>query len=386
VQGKVKFNNHREKPLVLITPLDWGLGHTTRCIPLIRALLHHGCDVTIACTAKQKKLLALEFQEVSFALLPETRLSYGNNRLTTLLRLLLQVPKFLIHIKREHRWLRAFLQHQAVDAIVSDNRFGFYAAGIPCIFMTHQLQVKTGLGKWADQWAQRINYRCINRFTACWVPDYKGEDALAGQLSNPSRLPAVPVHYIGAISRFTNCESLTNTGELLIILSGPEPQRSLLEQQIIAGLPANHTGTIRLVRGLPQEAAPLPALPGVEVYNHVAAEALNRLICAAEYVISRSGYTTVMDLLKLHKKAILIPTPGQAEQEYLASRLHHRRLAFCMTQSAFSLPHAMEAAKQFPYRAVNSAMEAYESHVQHFVATLPLLREACLAGATGDSH
>jgi UDP-N-acetylglucosamine transferase subunit ALG13 len=383
VPGKGNFNIHREKPLVLVAPLDWGLGHATRCIPLIRALLFHGCEVLIACTATQKKLLALEFQEVSFALLPETAVTYGNNRITTVLRLLAQAPKFLIHIKREHRWLHELLQHQRVDAIISDNRFGFYADGIPCIFMTHQLQVKTGLGKWIDRWAQRINYRFINRFTVCWVPDYKGEEALAGRLSNPATLPATPVQYIGAVSRFTACTSPANPGQLLVILSGPEPQRSLLEQKIVAELPGNYAGKLRLVRGLPNEAPPLPELPGVEVHNHVTAPKLNQLICAAEYVISRSGYTTVMDLLKLKKKAILIPTPGQAEQEYLASHLHSRSLAYCIAQPDFSLRDAMEAAKQFPYRAVNFSMEDYKAQVQHFVAALPLLQDA--AGATGHT-
>jgi hypothetical protein len=175
VEEKVKFNSTTHKPLVLVSPLDWGLGHTTRCIPLITELLTKGCDIVIACNSTQKVILQKEFPAANFTELEGYNIQYGKNRLATFRKLLFQSLKILTKVKRENGWLRSFLTHHQVDAVISDNRFGLFAPGIPSIFITHQLQVKTGLGRLADTIVLRWNYRQIRRFTTCWVPDAAAE-------------------------------------------------------------------------------------------------------------------------------------------------------------------------------------------------------------------
>jgi UDP-N-acetylglucosamine transferase subunit ALG13 len=265
----------------------------------------------------------------------------------------------LIKINNEKAWLNIFLKSQMVDLIISDNRFGFYAPNIPSVFITHQLYIKTGLGNLADSILQRMNYYRIKKFSTCWVPDQQGTKTLAGKLSNPQKLPAIPVHYIGDLSRFNTCKQNANIAGVLIILSGPEPQRTIFEKLILSELRSLPDKTV-LVRGLPKESSEARVDNNCTVYNHAPGGLLNELICNAEFVISRCGYTTVMDLMKLGKKSILVPTPGQAEQEYLATHLLEQQLAYTVSQAQFSLTKALANARAFSYQQIETGMEEYK--------------------------
>lgn len=360
------FNIPPQKPIVLVSPLDWGLGHTTRCIPIIQELLQQGCSVIIACNSTQKILLSREFPGLTYLHLAGYNLKYGKKRWGTIVRIILQTPKILIRINNEKTWLNIFLKSQAVHCIISDNRFGFYNRKVPSIFITHQLYIKTGLGKVADYLVQWLNYRRINRFSACWVPDRKGTKTMAGRLSNPNRLPTLPVQYLGGLSRFTTCSAVTNPIQLLVVLSGPEPQRSIFESLLLKQLEQQPGKTV-LVRGLPGEGAPMQVKSNVTIYNHAPAGLLNELMCKADLVISRSGYTTVMDLLKLGKKSILVPTPGQAEQEYVATHLQKEQLAYTVSQTQFNLQKALAAAHAFPYQVAPWPMEDYKKAIREMI-------------------
>lgn len=353
-------------------PLDWGLGHTTRCIPLVYELLHLGCDVIIACNSIQKELLQHEFAtSVRYIHLAGYNIRYGKGRRATFFKLAFQSFKILTRIKRERRWLQLFLRQERVDLIISDNRFGLYAAGIPTVFITHQLQIKTGLGSWVDGLARRWNYHRLKRFSRCWVPDVSGHPSLAGALSHPAAMPALPVRYIGPLSRFGACAARGHGG-LLIILSGPEPQRSIFEQLLLQQL-SDYTGKVVMVRGLSSSTA-LPAAPAhCTLLNHAPASLLHGLICNADLVISRCGYTTVMDLIALQKKAILVPTPGQAEQEYLAWHLQAQQWAYTMEQKDFVLSRALGEAERFVYKLPVIDMEGYKEAVREIVFEGPAL-------------
>lgn len=360
------FNTAPEKPVVLLSPLDWGLGHTTRCIPIINELLHQGCNVIIACNSTQKAVLSREFPQLAYVYLSGYNLKYGKKRWGTIVRIILQTPKILIKINNENTWLNIFLKSQKVDLIISDNRFGFYAPNIPSVFITHQLHIKTGLGKLADHLLQKLNYRRIKKFSNCWVPDQQGTRSLAGELSNPQKMPAIPVQYIGGLSRFTTCKQQTNSIDVLIILSGPEPQRTIFEELVLSAMKLMPEKTI-LVRALPKESNEVRVENNCTIYNHASAAVLNELICNAEIVISRSGYTTVMDLMKLKKKSILIPTPGQAEQEYLAMHLHKQQLAYTVSQAQFSLLKALDDARRFDFHLLTMEMEDYKEVIRAIV-------------------
>ena len=279
-----------------------------------------------------------------------------------MVRIILQTPKILIRVNNEKTWLNIFLKSQLVDLIISDNRFGLYAPGVHSVFITHQLYIKTGLGRLTDRFVQWLNYRRIQRFSTCWVPDYKGSPTLAGILSNPGKLPATPIHYIGGLSRLNACSEVKEPVNLLIILSGPEPQRTIFEN-LLRGALKQEPGKTVLVRGLPGESNVVQEENDLIVYNHAPAALLNQLICSSKLVISRSGYTTVMDLLKLGKKSILVPTPGQAEQEYLATHLYNEQLAYTVPLANFSLSKAMAAANTFSYQLYGRPMEEYKKAI-----------------------
>jgi UDP-N-acetylglucosamine transferase subunit ALG13 len=214
------------------------------------------------------------------------------------------------------------------------------------------------LGKWIERLLQKKNYSYINRFTECWVLDEEGENNLAGELSHPEKKPAIPLRYIGPLSRFENINDLLHSpvGEakdhLLVILSGPEPQRSILENKIIKDI-AHYAGTATIARGLPGTATIIPSTNSIKFYNHLPTKELNKEMNQAEYIISRSGYSTVMDVTKLQKKSILIPTPGQTEQEYLAWYLQDKKIAVSISQNSFSLSSALQSAKTFSYEVYN---------------------------------
>jgi UDP:flavonoid glycosyltransferase YjiC (YdhE family) len=357
-----KINNSKARnPRVLVAPLDWGLGHATRCIPIIKELINQKCEVIIAAVGAQKAVLQGEFPFLTFVKLPGYNIIYDKNRALTILRLLGAIPKILIRIKQEKAWLRQFLESEKPDLVISDNRYGLALPGVFCVFVTHQLRISTSFGRLADALLQRINYRLIGQFSRCWVPDIETGDGLAGTLSHPARLPFTPTRYIGLLSRFgkfsqqQRVESSAADGpELLILLSGPEPQRSLLEASIISQANGNtgtimNKGTIVLVRGLPAGGPKLAQIPpAMTVFDHLPADELEQLMSKVRLIVARSGYSTVMDLARLGKRALLIPTPGQPEQEYLGPFLAGKGRAVCVRQSAFSLQEALALARRRP--------------------------------------
>lgn len=337
------------KPRVLVAPLDWGLGHATRCVPVIKALLSQGADVWLAGEGLQKALLKQEFADLPFLQLPGYRVKYATSAFGLTWKMIRQSPKVLSVISEEHKWLRKVINDYQPDAVISDNRYGLYHPEIRSVFITHQLLIKSSAGKWGDKMLQKRNYRYINRFSECWVPDLAGETNLSGELSHSLLMPAVPVKYIGPLSRFSKKEIIEKKGHLLLLLSGPEPQRSKLEEILIRDI-GHYNGTATVVRGLPGNKTFIPSTGMLQFYNHLPAEDLNREMQEAEFIISRSGYSTVMDAMALQKKCIFIPTPGQTEQEYLGQYLMSKRIALCISQKNFSLTSALEAARNFQYK------------------------------------
>lgn len=332
---------------LLLAPLDWGLGHATRCVPIIRYLLKNDCKVWLAGEGAQEKLLREEFPGLPFLPLKGYRVKYGRSGMMS--KILLQIPSILRSIKEENNWLKQQVSQHGFEAVISDNRYGLYHEKIFSVFITHQLSIKSPLGKWSEKLLQKWNYKFINRFNECWIPDEEGEDNLAGELSHPVKFPGVMIRYIGALSRFEKRNINEIKDHLLIILSGPEPQRTILENSIIDEI-VHYPGTATIVRGLPAEKNIIPSTNTIHFHNHLSSEELNDEAMKAEFIISRSGYSTVMDIAALQKRSILIPTPGQTEQEYLAGYLMKKQFAFCVKQNDFSLPKNIEEARKFKYR------------------------------------
>ncbi|MEO8772185.1 MAG: glycosyltransferase [Ferruginibacter sp.] len=330
-----------------MAPLDWGLGHATRCIPLIKLLISLGAEVIIAAEGAVASLIQKEFPGIVILRLRGYKISYSSSKSFFFLKMFTQVPRILSVMKYEKEWLNHIISEHEIDAVISDNRFGFYTNKVPCVFITHQLFIQTG-SDILDKQAQKINYRYINKFNECWVPDAEGNNNLAGKLSHPKKLPGIPVKWLGVLSRCKKTET-QKKNDLLIMISGPEPQRSIFEKFLFPQL-KNINGSIVFLRGLPAENDTLIAQnKNVTIYNHLPAETLNEIIQQSKLVVARSGYSTVMDLASLKQKAILIPTAGQTEQEYLADYLKEKKLFFTVKQEGFSLEKETENVKAFEF-------------------------------------
>lgn len=357
-----------KSPRILVAPLEWGLGHATRCIPIIKELIAQDCEVILAASGGTLALLREEFPELAFLDLVAYNIRYGNSRRSLALKLAGQVPKILSVIRQEHRWLQEAIDEHKLDAVISDNRFGLYSTKIPCIYITHQLQIKTG-NRATDALVRKLHYRYITRYSACWVPDYEKPPGIAGALSHP-RIRPKNVVYIGCLSRFKRLQNPEKKYELLFSMSGPEPQRTIFEKKVLDQV-RDFQGKVLLLRGLPGEKETLTDVPdNIEVRNHLNGSELSEAMQSAEWMISRSGYTTIMDILKIQRKTMLIPTPGQTEQEYLAKSLSAQRIFFTSKQDEFSLDSMLRFANAFPLATPYYDMDEYKKTVSDFVRGL----------------
>ena len=340
----MRVQKHPPLPVrVLIAPLDWGLGHATRCIPLIRYFQQKGCSIWIAAEGKVRSLLLAEFPGLPFLELIGYRIQYSDTGTGLWFKVSIQVPSILQTIRYERRWLKKTQEEYHFDVVVSDNRFGLTLPGIHSIYITHQLRIRIPGFPFAEALLQRLHYHYIRRFSACWVPDAPGIPNLSGVLGHPPQRPSVPVRYLGLLTRFQPSDP-QNRFHLLVLLSGPEPQRTLLEARILPDL-GDIPGKVCLVRGLPG-VAEVPVVAGnVQVYNHLPSQELNKVICDSTWVVARSGYSTLMDLVRLGKKAILVPTPGQTEQAYLARYAESQGLGVAAEQAGFRLGEALARAE-----------------------------------------
>jgi UDP:flavonoid glycosyltransferase YjiC (YdhE family) len=338
---------------VLLAPLDWGLGHATRCIPIINELIRQGARVTIAASEGPKALLLEEFPQLEFIEIPGYELSFKGGVLLKW-ALLWQIPAILKRVKKENRWLEETARKLGIHAVISDNRYGLFHKKLYCVFVTHQLNIQSGwgfhekagswsrymagaVGDWIDRKILKWNYKFIGKFSVCWIPDLAEKNSLSGNLSHPIIPPPFPVKYIGVLSRFKKEEKKIISNSLLILISGPEPQRTEFENILFRQLIVSTMETV-VVRGLPGAELPNPIIrDGLKIYNHLPADKLNDLMNASEFIIARSGYSTIMDLVTLKRNAVLVPTPGQTEQEYLARYMHENKWMFSAPQKNFNL-------------------------------------------------
>ncbi|MEJ7625499.1 MAG: glycosyltransferase [Ferruginibacter sp.] len=368
----VNINNSRKNPRILIAPLDWGLGHATRCIPVIRFLLIHNAEIIIAAEGSIVILLQKEFPQCEFISLTGYKIGYSRFPYLFTLKILMQVPKIIMTITKERAWLNKIIVSLKIDAVISDNRFGLYNSQIPCVYITHQLAIQTG-NKVINKLVSGIHYNFIKKFNACWIPDNKSENNLGGILSHPYKMPPIPTEYIGILSRFTKKESIIKY-DFLLLISGPEPQRSMLETILLKQFKKSSYSFI-LVRGLPGETKELKIENNkATVYNHLDSTTLNEIIQQSETVIARSGYSTIMDLVKMKKKGILIATPGQAEQEYLAQYVMEKKLFYSVRQENFSLAEAINKSSSYKAETeINAGMDegTIFNWLEKIKATLP---------------
>lgn len=309
----IKHTNH-----ILVSPLDWGLGHATRCIPLINYFLECGKNVSIAGNGPSLELLKLEYPQLTFFEIPGFQVAYPRNKHLFIVKLAFQSPRIFSIIKRENRAILNILDQQNIDLIVSDNRYGCRSTNCRSVFLGHQLNL--ALPK-SLNWVSALNKKLIRKFDECWVPDFEGIENLSGTLSHGNN--GIKLNYLGPLSRFEKSTQKPKFKyKFLALLSGPQPQKSifknLLENQFYS-----RDFQVAFALGNPGNLE-FWSEKNISYYGHLKGRELNDLILESEYIICRSGYSSIMDLQKLNKPAFIIPTPGQTEQEYLGNYLDGR--------------------------------------------------------------
>lgn len=333
---------------IVIAPLDWGLGHTTRCIPIIHYLREQGHKITVAGNDSQLTFLNETFPGIPSLFLEGYNIRYTKNKAAFSLKILQQVPGILKSIRQENAWLKEQVRKHHFDGIVSDNRYGLYHEKIPSVIVTHQLQIQSGMGVFADSQIRKHHYKYLSHFDQCWVPDMPGKPNLGGVLSHPAVQPS-HANYIGLLSQLQPAPTEKKNEHLLILLSGPEPQRSILHELLWKQL-AVYPGKVVFIAGTDNYDVPNNIPPHITYYGRVSKLHLQPLIETAGLVICRSGYSSLMDLVALNKIAVLIPTPGQTEQEYLAKHLHKQAIFMHVPQKHFDLQQTLKDADQFSFQ------------------------------------
>ncbi len=321
---------------ILVAPLNWGLGHVTRCIPIIKALLKDSFKVVIASDGASLDLLRKEFIELESIELPSYNIEYPKNGSFLKWKLLLKFPQIKKAIYSEKKVIKQLVSEGKIQGIISDNRFGVRSSKIPSVYITHQLNVLSGSSTF---FSSKTHQKIINKFDECWVPDVEYSPNLSGKLGH-LKSSNLKLKYMGILSRMNKIK-LPTKYKYLLLLSGPEPQRSLLEEKLLEEF-KNYNHSILLVRGVVETEQSINQKGNLTIYNFMKTTELEKAINESEIIIARSGYTTLMDLSTLEKKAFFIPTPGQFEQEYLAKRMSKLNHAPFCKQENFSLEKLIE--------------------------------------------
>lgn len=340
---------------ILVAPLDWGLGHATRCIPIIEQLLRSGQEVVLGGSGNALHLLQKAFPNLPVLDLPGYQVRYGSGReqIPVLLR---QLPRLLAVIREEHRILATSIPALGIHAVISDNRYGLWSSRIPSVVVCHQLSIALPPALAGFHRALYLLHRhFLRRFDACWVPDFPKMDPLSGDLAHRYP-PGEEVAFVGPLSRFAHIGPVADAfsypeladarPDVVAVLSGPEPQRTLLEALLLKQA-ADYAGSVWIVQGLAQERR-VSVVGRIRLISFMETRDLHRLYKEAPIVISRPGYSSLMDFRALGlKQMILIPTPGQTEQEYLAGELTRKGIAPGFEQHTFQLEEAIEQVSRY---------------------------------------
>ncbi len=322
---------------VLVAPLNWGLGHATRCIPIIRALLDLGFTPIIASDGMALMLLQKEFPTLKCLELPSYNIEYPAKESDFKFKMLQNMPDVIEAMLTEKKIVKKWVSEYNLKGIISDSRLGVYSKKVPSVFITHQLNVLSGNTSWLTGKVQRL---IIKKFDECWVPDCEEKPNLSGKLGH-LKTPFDSIKYLGPLSRMSKTD-VSQKYDLMVLLSGPEPQRSILEE-ILTNELKDYKGKAIFVKGIVQEELIIEQVENCTFYNFMASDELEEKFNESQMLICRSGYTTIMDLAKLQKKALLIPTPGQYEQEYLAKRLFKQGRLLFVKQENFRISDLEEA-------------------------------------------
>lgn len=361
------FINILKNKTILISPLDWGIGHASRCVPIIKILQDKKANVLLAGDGRAASFLTKEFPGLDHVHLEGYGIRYPKNG-SMALSMLRQAPSVLGAVGREHRELHDLIDRYNIDAVISDNRFGLWSKKAYCVYITHQLMIKaSGAWKMAEPLLSRMHGRYIGHYDECWIPDLPQAPGLAGDLSHA--INRERSHFIGPLSRFSPRVGHTRriTYDVMAMISGPEPQRSIFEDMLMSQLKACKLRSL-VVLGKPdsREDATGPHT-GITVYPHLDSGQMREMMYASGLIVCRPGYTSIMDLSALGLQAAFVPTPGQTEQEYLAE-LHTRNKHFySMEQKHFNIEKMLQESKGYAGINISTTSGVLEERIDHLL-------------------
>ena len=316
---------------ILVAPLNWGLGHATRCIPIIRELEKNGFTPILASDGVALLLLQKEFPHLQCLKLPSYKIEYVENGANFKWKLLMNSPKMIQAILSEKKIVKKCIAKYTLEGIISDNRLGVYNKKVPSVIITHQLTVLSGRTTWISS---KLHQFFIKKFEECWVPDLEKLPNLTGKLGHLKK-NSLNLRYLGPLSRLEKKE-LPIKYDLMVILSGPEPQRTYLEKKLKQEV-LLFAGKVIFIKGVVEAEQKKEQDGNITYYNFMTSTEIETAYNESEIVLCRSGYTTIMDLAKLEKKAFFIPTPGQFEQEYLAKKMERNGFVPYAKQDNFKI-------------------------------------------------
>lgn len=342
----------------LVSPLEWGLGHATRLSALIDRLLALGHRVVIAADGLPWRFFAERYPNLPLERLPIRQIRYAKQKRGFFLYLLWQIPGFLYSVRQSRKKIHDLVSRYHPDFILADNRYGFHHPQVPSVFITHQLRPMPPKGwRWLHSLTGRLHLASLRAFDEIWVADF-ADEPVAG------RLAQIPwknnkIRYIGPLSWLTGFHAAPQPvpalPDILVLLSGPEPHRSLLEERLLHLLAPLSELRITLLRGQPQgtgQPAGSRKHGAVSIFDHLPGDQIAWLIRHTPKIICRAGVVTLYDLAVLQRPALMIPTSGQTEQEYVAQHWHERRMGHCLAEKDLSLDAVMafdpQAYRVFP--------------------------------------
>jgi hypothetical protein len=330
-----------EKKNILICPLEWGLGHAGRMVPLARRLQELDHNVFFGAGKEHLLFLKSEVPGVSYIDFPGFGIKYSRY-LPQYLVILLKSPFLLYHIILEHYRLKRIIRDYSIEIVISDSRIGLWNAKIKTVFITHQLRIPfpEPFG-FLEFMGEILTSSVIKKYSLCFIPDLEGDLNLSGRLSHRINLPS-NARYIGILSRLSGNHTLPSSPSDMctVILSGPEPQRSVLRQKIVRTLLSSGKPSA-ILEGKPGNSDGSYRIKNLVFYNHLQERETFMLLSSSDTIISRSGYTTIMELVSLGLSALLIPTPGQTEQEYLARYMTHKGWFTSMAQKELNVSNVI---------------------------------------------
>ncbi|MBR2197640.1 MAG: glycosyl transferase family 28 [Fibrobacter sp.] len=336
---------------VLVAPLDWGLGHATRCVPVIKEFLRQGAQVELAVTDSYAPLYREIFPELKKHTAPSYGIVYPKHGFNMGLWLLKNSAHLNKVIEYEHHYAEEMVRRHDFDILFSDNRFGFYSDKAFSIYMTHQCRIAfpTIFSKFEGigiHWHKKK----MGHFDQVWIPDLREAPGYAGAMSHVKNF-AVPVRYAGPLSRFAELENLSEIVTagpkdlgVVAVISGVEPARSTFERklrELLTQVPGNHV----MILGKPGAERKSWTEGNVQFFSHLETTEFARAVSRARWIVSRGGYSTVMDMATLGASCIFVPTPGQYEQVVLSRNLSRAGYAVNIPAGNLSLETLQAAMK-----------------------------------------